>query len=121
MANLKDTIAKLKGGGYGLRPDGSKKGRGFLGELPVKGGGVATEYSTQSQAVKVKGKQVDFPTIVPTLTKDEVSMMINDIIPNRKPIPEPIMQKAIAHAKERIASGKSPFYRANAMVRDHRK
>lgn len=94
---------------YGKRPDGSKKNIGFLGEIKLPDGSVATEYSTQSGAVKVDGKQIDFPTLVPTLSKDEILLMQNDIIPNKKPIPEAIMQKAIQHAKLRLAKKLSPF------------
>jgi hypothetical protein len=47
---------------------------------------------------------------VPTLTQKEIDLMVNDIIPNNKPIPETIMHKAIAHAKERIKQGKSVFF-----------
>lgn len=96
-----------------FRPDGSKKGKGFLGELPLRfpdgSTGVATEYSVQSGAVKVDGKQIDFPTLVPTLTDDERRMMVEDIIPNNKPPPEAIMRKAIDHANKRLAAGLSPF------------
>jgi hypothetical protein len=35
--------------------------------------------------------------------------MLNEIIPNNKPIPESIMKKSIKHANERIAKGLSPF------------
>jgi hypothetical protein len=94
---------------YGKRPDGSLKAKGFLGELKLPDGSVATEYSTQSKAVQVDGKQIDFPTLVPTLNKDEVLLMQNDIIPNNKPIPEAIMQKAIQHAKMRLDKKLSPF------------
>ena len=94
---------------YGNRPDGSSKGTGFLGEIKLPDGGVASEYSTQSAAVKVDGKQIDFPTLVPSLSKDEIFLMQNEIIPNKKPIPEAIMQKAIEHAKMRLAKNLSPF------------
>jgi hypothetical protein len=94
---------------YGKRPDKTQKGRGYLGELKLPDGNVATEYSTQSGAVKVNGKQIDFPTLVPTLSKEEVALMQNDVIPNKKPIPEAIMQKAIEHAKMRLAKKLSPF------------
>jgi hypothetical protein len=67
---------------YDKRPDGSSKGT---------------------------GKQIDFPTLVPTLSKDEIFLMQNEIIPNKKPIPEAIMQKAIEHAKMRLAKNLSPF------------
>lgn len=94
---------------YGNRPDGSPKNKGFLGEIKLPDGNVATEYSTQSGAIKVDGKQIDFPTLVPSLSKDEVFLMQNEIIPNKKPIPEAIMQKAIEHAKMRLAKKLSPF------------
>jgi len=94
---------------YGKRSDNTQKGQGYLGELKLPNGSVATEYSTQSGAVKVDGKQIDFPTLVPTLSKNEVALMQNDIIPNKKPIPEAIMQKAIEHAKMRLTKKLSPF------------
>lgn len=91
------------------RPDNSKKGSGYLGILKSKDGKDVTEYSVQSDAVKLNGKRIDFPTIVPTLTKSEIDLMLNDIIPNNKEVPESIMQKAINHAKKRISEGKSVF------------
>jgi hypothetical protein len=94
---------------YGKRPDGTNKGTGFFGELKLPDGSVATEYSTQSDAVKVNGQRVDFPTLVPTLSPSEVERMTNDIIPNKKPIPESIMRKAIDHANGRISKGFSVF------------
>lgn len=94
---------------YGFRPDKTKKGKGWLGEIKIPNG-VATEYSTQSGAVQLNGKKIDFPTLVPTLSPEEVRLMAEDIIPNKKPIPEEIMQKAIKHANMRIKYGKSPFF-----------
>lgn len=96
-----------------IRQDGSQKGTGFLGVLPIKGPdgktGIATEYSTKSDAVKVDGKKIDFPSLVPGLTEKEVVQMTDDIIPLHKPIPEPIMQKAIDHANKRLSEGKPVF------------
>ncbi len=95
---------------FGQRPDGTSKGLGFLGGRSLPDGGIATEYTTQSDDVQVNGQRIDFPTLVPTLTDEEVKTMTQDIIPNNKKIPEPIMRKAIDHAKKRIAEGKSVFY-----------
>lgn len=96
-----------------IRPDGTKKGKGWLGEqkltMPDGSTGVASEYSVQSGAVKKDGKQIDFPSLVPTLTPEEREMMLTDIIPNGKPPPESVMQKAIEHARKRLEGGKSPF------------
>jgi hypothetical protein len=93
-----------------LRPDGTPKGNGWLGVLPVKypdgGTGVATEYSV---GIGLAGKNVIIPSLVPTLTPEEQQLMLSDIIPNHKPVPPNIMQKAVGHAKERIKLGLSPF------------
>ena len=92
-----------------LRPDGTKKGKGFLGEQKLPGGGVATEYSVGVQLESRGGKETDIPSLVPTLTPEERALMINDIIPNKKQIPESIIQKAVDHANMRVKTGKSIF------------
>jgi len=93
---------------YGKRNDGTKKGDGWLGPIDLGGGNFATEYTMQSDAVKVGGKQIDFPTLVPTLTPEEIETM-KDVILNKKDIPEPIIQKAINHAKKQLSEGR-PVY-----------
>jgi len=92
-----------------MRPDGTAKGNGYLGVLKASDGSDVTEYSMSTGDVKVKGKEIDFPTIVPTLTKEEVKLMLTDIIPNNKRIPDAIANKAIDHAKKRIKGGRSVF------------
>jgi len=94
---------------YGNRPDGSKKGLGWLGEIQLANGGIATEYTVQSDAVQQGGRRIDFPTLVPTLSAEEVAILKDDIIPNGKAVPEPIMQKAIKHANEQILKNRSVF------------
>lgn len=91
------------------RPDGTSKGNGYLGVLKASDGSDVTEFSMSSSDIKVKGKEIDFPTIVPTLTKAEVNLMLTDIIPNNKRIPDAIYKKAVDHAKKRIKEGKSVF------------
>jgi len=97
-------------GSGGIRKDGTAKGDGFLGVLPItfpdKKTGVATEYSV---GVSINGKNVDIPTLVPTLSKDQISLMTTDIIPNHKKVPQDIMKLAVDHAKQRISEGKSPY------------
>lgn len=106
---------QTQGQDFGLRNDGKTyKGTGWLGVLPImkdgKQVGVASEYTMQSDAVRdADGNRIDFPTLVPTLTKDEVSQMVNDIIPNNKPVPDEIAQKAVDFAKMRIENGMSVF------------
>lgn len=92
------------------RSDGSKKSsKGFLG--PVENtveGGTMTEVSI---GVEINGEEMDIPTMVPTLTQDEVNTLANmQLEGNAAAIPQSIKQKAIDHAQQRIAAGKSPFY-----------
>ena len=89
---------------FGNRPDGSKKGTGFLGVLKGADGSAMTEYSV---GVQIDGKQMDVPTLVPTLTRAEVKTVLN--LKDGEKLPEAIIQKAVDHAKDRIAQGKSVF------------
>lgn len=102
-------LPMFKDAGFGNRPDGTPKGKGFLGTLQLKGGGVATEYSVGVELESKGGAETDIPTLVPTLTKSEIDLMINDIIPNQKSVPEEILQKAVDHANKRVREGKSVF------------
>jgi hypothetical protein len=91
---------------YGLRNDGTKKGTGWLGELKVPGtNSVATEYSI---GVNINGKDMDIPTLVPTLSKAEINQLLVDIKNNKQPN-KAVVDKAVAFAKERVKAGKSPF------------
>lgn len=96
-----------QGSQYGLRNDGKTyKGTGWLGELKLPNGGVATEYTV---GVNINGKEMDIPSLVPTLSKAEQDQMVNDIIPNNKPVPDAILKKAVEFAKLRIQNGQSVF------------
>jgi|GEM_PF-1004763 len=89
--------------GYGKRNDGTEKGSGFLGELKMQDGSdsVATEISI---GVEIDGQETEIPTLVPTLTKSEIDHLIKGGDPT-----DAIVDKAVAHARERIGDGKSPF------------
>jgi hypothetical protein len=100
---------------FGKRSDGTPKGSGWLGVIDLGDGNVATEYTTQSDAVKINGKRVDFPTLVPTLTPDEIQAM-KDVILAKKEVPETIMRKAIDHAKKQLGEGKSVFKQPETMA-----
>jgi DNA repair protein RadC len=89
----------------GLRPDGSAKGDGWLGRLTRPDGRVSTELSV---GIDFDGAETLIPLLVPTLSADEQRWLLeND--PDPKSIPEPIMAKAVAHARDRMAAGLSPF------------
>jgi len=83
---------------YGLRHSGEgAKGKGYFGELPAKGGKVATEISSDND-------EGEYPLIVPTLTGKELEHLLAD----KKPTDE-IYDKAESWARTRRKSGKSPF------------
>jgi len=93
-----------------LRPDGTKKGKGFLGELPMQDGSgkKATELSI---GIEIDGKETLIPTIVPTLTDEERQFLLKggNVLDKKNPMANAIVDKAVAHAKERISTGKTPF------------
>lgn len=103
---------------YGMRNDGvTPKGNGYFGPLKTANGDVATEYTV---GVGFDGKDMDIPTLVPTLTDEEVGTMINDIIPNKKNVPEAIVNKAVEHARKRLAAGRSVFADDNDTIREYK-
>jgi hypothetical protein len=95
------------------RSDGSKKSaRGFIG--PVKNlisGGTMTEFSTD---MNYGGRKIQIPTMVPTLSREEIAYM-QRMEPGAgwdmtDPVVKKIINKARAHAKKRMSDGMSPFY-----------
>jgi len=87
--------------GYGNRTDGTPKGTGFFGELQRPDGKVSTELAI---GVNFDGQEVEIPSLVPTLTQEEIDYLLS----GGKPTPE-IVQKAVVHAKQRMTQGRSPF------------
>lgn len=88
------------------RSDGTKKGNGFLGVIQRPDGKVSSEISI---GVNIGGKEVEIPTLVPTLSEQEKSWLITNDVSDPHKIPMSIQQKAVDFAKQRIAAGKSPF------------
>ena len=86
---------------FGLRADSTKKGLGFFGVLENAGGGISTEISV---GVNFDGQETEIPTLVPTLSKNEIDYLLE----GNEPTPT-IIKKAVEHAKKRIKEGKSPF------------
>jgi len=95
---------------YGIRYSGdtrnvisdSLKGKGYFGELTSPSGQAVTEYSLYDRDIG------DYPSIVPTLTMEE----LNDTVmrsSRQLPPSESVIMKARRHAMERIEEGKSPF------------
>lgn len=86
---------------YGTRADGTKKGKGFLGEIKTKDGKVMTEKTT---SVDFGLGEMNIPLIVNGLTKEEIDILSN----NKKPT-EVMLDKAVNHAKKRMSEGQSPY------------
>lgn len=89
-------------GPYGLRQDGTKKSKGFLGELKRPDGDISTEISV---GVEFDGQEREIPTLVPTLNKKQIEYLLDGGPPTKE-----IVDKAVEHARKRIKDGKSPFY-----------
>lgn len=87
--------------GGSIRPDGSKKGRGFFGPLPRPDGSVSTELSFDFDA---DGRKILAPLLVPSLTQPEIDHLLQGGEPT-----ETIYRKAQDHALDRVRAGKSPF------------
>jgi hypothetical protein len=88
---------------YGLRPDGTQKGSGFLGALKMTDGSDRdmTEFSI---GVNIDGKEVLIPSIVPTLSKEEIEHLLSG-----GDVTDSIVRKAVEHAKQRMKNNQSPF------------
>jgi hypothetical protein len=86
---------------YGQREDGTAKGKGWMGEIPMQDGRSMTELSI---GVNFDGKERLIPSIVPTLTKDELAHLSSG-----GDVTDSIVDKAVEHAKMRIQAGLSPF------------
>ena len=99
--NMDDFLIQFQKKNYGTRIDGTPKGTGWLGELKTSNGDIATELSI---GVNFDGKDYLIPSLVPTLTKEEVQYLLQGNSPT-----DEITQKAIDHAIKLIQQGKSPF------------
>jgi hypothetical protein len=102
MANSLSELTK-----YGKRYGSNDyKQAGYFGEIPLGSGDVATEYSIGQD---INGKNVEMPSIVSTLTYDELQAVKNSASSGAA-IPQSVYEKALEHAKQRISSGRSPFW-----------
>ena len=95
----------VRGKTYGTRYGGGPKGSGWLGELMRPDGGMMTEYTI---GMPINGVEMEIPSIVPTLTQEEVNLILN--MGEGDQMPESVMRKAKDHAIMRINQGYSPFF-----------
>jgi len=92
------------------RIDGSKKSaQGFLG--PVKNLETGKTMTELSINVPIDGKEVQIPTMVPTLTAEEIKILQSQNWEGKaKDLPRSIVRKAVDHARKRMDAGLNPFY-----------
>jgi hypothetical protein len=83
----------------------AQKGLGYFGALQRPDGGIMTEYSIPLD--EAQGDRREISTLVPTLSPDEVHAILNTH--EGQPLPPSVIQKAQAHARQRLAAGQSPF------------
>lgn len=86
------------------RKDGTDKGDGYLGVLQRPDGGVSSEISISTE-LKVDGKNIDFPTLVPTLSQSQLDWLMTHGTNER--VPRDIVLTAEAYARQRLAEGRS--------------
>lgn len=86
---------------FGLRPDKTQKGEGFFGQLEMKDGGIMTELSI---GVNLDGEEILIPSIVPSLSKEELDNLLSG-----GEITDEIFNKAIEFARKR-KDEKKPFF-----------
>ena len=92
---------------YMRRLDGSiKSERGFLGPIQNK---VSGRTMTEVSVGQPGSEEGFYPLLVPTLTQEEIDTIANLDLGRERP-PQAIIEKARAHAMDRIARGLSPFY-----------
>ena len=89
---------------WGKRGDGSPKGRGYLGVQKMTDGS-DKDITEMSVGVNIDGRDMEIPTVVPTLTLEEYQTLKAGLKPSTE-----IINKAVKHAKERMKENKSPYY-----------
>jgi hypothetical protein len=101
-------IEDWKNTDYGLRQDGTKKGRGFFGPLEMRPNGKRNgQFATEiSMGINIDGKEIEIPTLVNSLTAEERIYLLSGNDPRNNPT---IKRKAIESAKKRMKAGLSPF------------
>ena len=93
---------------YMRRLDGSiKSERGFLGPIQNK---VSGRTMTEVSVGQPGSEEGFYPLLVPTLTPEEVQTIANLDLEREERPPRAIIEKARAHAMDRMARGMSPFY-----------
>lgn len=109
LARARQIVDELSGAAHGTRPDGTPRGTGWLGEQRAENGAVVTEHAERDGSVLADGEPVDFPMLVPGLTDGEREAVVNMAAYGEtdEEMYASAKRKAAAHARGRIAAGKS--------------
>ena len=96
-----------------VREDDTSKDSGFFGPID----GRMTELSGSNARYMTSKPFTDkrdilYPTMVPTLADDELANLTNETLDDSKRFTPQVWAKAEAHARQRLAEGKSPFAQA---------
>ena len=103
IASLRPSETSMGLSPYGVRHSGEGlKGKGYFGEIQSPSGQSVTEYSLYDEDIG------EYPSIVPTLTAEELQDTIRRSSQGEQPSIEVIM-KARMYAKDRLSDGKSTF------------
>jgi hypothetical protein len=96
--------------GFGQRWDeasqgmnGPNKGTGYFGMMPMQDG--SGKYASEiGGGIDVNGRNMEVPSLVPTLSPDEIILMLSGGNPTQN-----ILQKVAEYATQRTNQGRSPF------------
>lgn len=103
VASLRPAKTTMGLAPYGIRHSGEgAKGLGYFGETTSPSGQAVTEYSLYDEDIG------EYPSIVPTLTSEELQDTIRRSSQGQSPSMEVVI-KARMYAKDRLSEGKSPF------------
>jgi hypothetical protein len=104
MASVIDDIVGLQMNPfyYGVRDDKTLKGHGWLGNISNNKKNKITELSI---GVNLGGKEYLIPSIVPTLSKQEIDWLGFGNNPTNS-----IIDKAVNFAVFRLKNGQNPFF-----------
>jgi hypothetical protein len=102
------------------RPDGSIKGKGWLGKFKNAKGQDVSEYSVGVPSDELYGMDLPkgailhksetlIPTLVPDLDDNEIESVIKATENENKELPDEVMRKAFSHAQRQLSQGKSQF------------
>lgn len=90
---------------YGTRPNGTKKGKGFMGEIKRPDGSIMTEVTT---GYEIDGKEVDLPLITKYSTKEDIEFLKRANLKDKNFLnnaPAGLEDRAIRHAMDRKKAG----------------